>query len=203
MGWPAAGSCPSSRPRRPCAICALPSASSRCWAITTGGTTGPAAGAPSRPRASTCSKTRRRRARSGATTLGGLRALPRGGRPALGVALVLAAASLWGLLAASRARIGDLLFSTRPAQSARSTVIVGIDEKSYQALLARHGPLSAWPRTLYADALDALRPAAPRVVAFAIFFDAQRPEDGALAEAMRRARHVTAPGVGRGGKAFG
>jgi len=108
------------------------------------------------------------------------------GGPALGVALVLASACLWGLLAASRAQVGDLLFTVRPAQSARSTVIVGIDEKSYQALLARHGPLSAWPRTLYAEALDALRPAAPRVVAFAIFFDAQRPEDGALAEAMRR-----------------
>jgi len=122
--------------------------------------------------------------------------------PALGVALVLTAASLWGLLAATRARVGDLLFTTRPAQSARSTVIVGIDEKSYQALLARHGPLAAWPRTFYADALDALRPAAPRVVAFAIFFDAQRPEDGALAEAMRRAGNVIVPVVAQGAKAF-
>jgi adenylate cyclase len=124
------------------------------------------------------------------------------GVPALGVALVLASACLWGLLAASRARVGDLLFTTRPAQSARSTVIVGIDEKSYRALLARHGPLSAWPRTLYAEALDALRPAAPRVVAFAIFFDAQRPEDGALAEAMRRAGNVVVPVVAQGPKAF-
>ena len=70
--------------------------------------------------------------------------------PAAGVALVLAAACLSGLLAGSRARMGDLLFSARPAQTARSTVIVGIDQKSYQALLPRHGPLSAWPRTLYA-----------------------------------------------------
>ena len=122
--------------------------------------------------------------------------------PALGVALVLTAASLWGFLAATRARVGDLLFNARPAQTARSTVIVGIDEKSYQALLGRHGPLSAWPRTLYADALDALRPAAPRVVAFAIFFDAQRPEDGALAEAMRRAGNVVVPVVAQGARAF-
>jgi adenylate cyclase len=122
--------------------------------------------------------------------------------PALGVALVLTAASLWGLLAATRARVGDLLFTARPAQPARSTVIVGIDEKSYQALLGRHGPLSGWPRTLYADALDALRPAAPRVVAFAIFFDAPRPEDGALAEAMRRAGNVIVPVVAQGAKAF-
>ena len=124
------------------------------------------------------------------------------GVPALGVALVLAAACLWGLLAGSRARVGDLLFTVRPAQPARATVIVGIDEKSYQALLARHGPLSAWPRTLYAEALDALRPAAPRVVAFAIFFDAQRPEDGALAEAMRRAGNVIVPVVAQGARAF-
>ncbi len=124
------------------------------------------------------------------------------GVPALAVAVVLAAAFLWGLLAASRARVGDLLFAARPAQSARSTVIVGIDQKSYQALLARHGPLSAWPRTLYARALDALGAAAPRVIALAIFFDAPRPEDAALAEAMRRAGNVVLPVVAQGPKAF-
>jgi adenylate cyclase len=124
------------------------------------------------------------------------------GAPALGVALVLAAASLGGFLAGSRARVGDLLFTVRPAQPARSTVIVGIDQKSYQALLPRHGPLSAWPRTLYADALDALRPFGPRVIAFAIFFDAERPEDGALALAMRRAGNVVVPVVAQGPKAF-
>ncbi|MGH7368414.1 MAG: CHASE2 domain-containing protein [Candidatus Rokuibacteriota bacterium] len=124
------------------------------------------------------------------------------GVPALAVAVVLAAAFLWGLLAASRARVGDLLFAARPAQSARSTVIVGIDQKSYQALLARHGPLSAWPRTLYARALDALGAAAPRVIALAIFFDAPRPEDAALAEAMRRAGNVVVPVVAQGPKAF-
>ena len=122
--------------------------------------------------------------------------------PAVGVALVLAAACLWGLLAGSRARMGDLLFAARPAQVSRSTVIVGIDQKSYQALLPRHGPLSAWPRTLYARALDALGAAGPRVIAFAIFFDAQRPEDGDLAEAMRRADNVIVPVVAQGPRAF-
>ncbi|MGH7396245.1 MAG: CHASE2 domain-containing protein, partial [Candidatus Rokuibacteriota bacterium] len=124
------------------------------------------------------------------------------GVPALAVALVLAGAFLWGLLAASRARVGDLLFAARPAHSARSTVIVGIDQKSYQALLARHGPLSAWPRTLYAQALDALAPATPRVIALEIFFDAPRPDDAALAEAMRRAGNVVVPVVAQGPKAF-
>ena len=122
--------------------------------------------------------------------------------PAVGVALVLSAACLWGLLAGSRARMGDLLFAARPAQASRSTVIVGIDQKSYQALLPRHGPLSAWPRTLYARALDALGAAGPRVIAFAIFFDAQRPEDGDLAEAMRRADNVIVPVVAQGPRAF-
>lgn len=139
-----------------------------------------------------------------------MRALSRSGRkrllascvPALGVAVVLAAACLWGLLAGSRARIGDLLFAARPAQAARSTVIVGIDQKSYQALLPRHGPLSAWPRTLYARALDALATAGPRVIAFAIFFDASRPEDDVLAEAMRRADNVIVPVVAQGPRAF-
>ena len=74
------------------------------------------------------------------------------GVPALIVAAVLAAASLLGVLGATRARVGDLLFAVRPAAAARATVIVGIDQKSYQALLPLHGPLSAWPRTLYAKA---------------------------------------------------
>jgi adenylate cyclase len=124
------------------------------------------------------------------------------GTPALGVAMVLAGAYLLGLLGPSRARAGDLLFAVRPAQAARSTVIVGIDQKSYQALLPRHGPLSAWPRTLYAQALDALRPAGPRVIAFAIFFDASRPEDPLLAEAMRRAGNVVVPVVAQGPRSF-
>ena len=124
------------------------------------------------------------------------------GAPALGVAIVLASAYLLGLLGPSRARVGDLLFAVRPAQMARSTVIVGIDQKSYQALLPRHGPLSAWPRTLYAQALDALGPAGPRVIAFAIFFDASRPEDSLLADAMRRAGNVVVPVVAQGPRGF-
>ena len=124
------------------------------------------------------------------------------GVPALVVAVVLAAASLLGLLGTTRARVGDLLFAVRPAAAARSTVIVGIDQKSYQALLPEHGPLSAWPRTLYAQALDALAAAGPRVIAFAIFFDASRPEDAQLAEAMRRAGRVIVPVVAQGPRGF-
>jgi len=124
------------------------------------------------------------------------------GVPALAVAVVLAAAYLLGLFGPTRARVGDLLFAVRPATAARSTVIVGIDQKSYQALLPQHGPLSAWPRTLYAQVLDALATAGPRVIAFAIFFDASRPEDAQLAEAMSRVGRVIVPVVAQGPRAF-
>jgi adenylate cyclase len=91
---------------------------------------------------------------------------------------------------------------TRPTRQAASTVIVGIDQKSYQALLSEHGPLSAWPRTLYARALDALAIAGPRVVAFAVFFDAPRSEDAALAAAMQRAGGVVLPVLAQGPRGF-
>src|SRR5260370_19006025 len=98
--------------------------------------------------------------------------------------------------------MGDLLFAARPAQASRSTVIVGIDQKSYQALLPRHGPLSAWPRTLYARALDALGAAGPRAIPFAIFFDPHPPERGDLAQARRRADNALVPLWAPGPRAF-
>jgi adenylate cyclase len=121
---------------------------------------------------------------------------------ALAVIAGLALARDAGVLATARVSATNLLFKTRVAQPARSTVIVGIDQRSYQALLARHGPLSHWPRTLYADALDALRAAGPRVIGFEIFFDAPRPEDEALAAAVRRAGNVVTPVVAQGPRRF-
>jgi CHASE2 domain-containing sensor protein len=41
--------------------------------------------------------------------------------------------------------------------------------------------------TLYARAIDALVEARPRVIALEVFFDSARPEDAALADAIRRA----------------
>jgi adenylate cyclase len=133
---------------------------------------------------------------------------------ALAVALLLGVAHRLNLLAAAQVTASDLLFATRPARPARSTVIVGIDQRSYQALLPEHGPLSQWPRTLYARVLDALvepagrtadvlrEPRGPRVVAFEIFFDGPRHEDGSLAEAVRRAGNVVTPVVAQGAEAF-
>src|SRR5688572_14155882 len=107
---------------------------------------------------------------------------------ALAVALALVLGSRGGILDSAQVAASDLLFKTRVTQPARSTVIIGIDQRSYRALLPEHGPMSQWPRTLYARALDALRTPAPgaaaesavgpRVAAFGVFFDAARPEDG-------------------------
>jgi adenylate cyclase len=79
---------------------------------------------------------------------------------------------------------------------------VGIDQRSYQALLSEHGPMSAWPRSLYGRALDALAGAGPRVIAFAIFFDSPRAGDAELAATMRRAGTVLTPVEAQGPKAF-
>jgi adenylate cyclase len=129
---------------------------------------------------------------------------------ALAVAASLVLAHQAGLLATTQIALVDLLFKTRASQPARSTVIVGIDQRSYQALLAKHGPLSQWPRTLYAQALDALHESAtgagpagpsragPRVVAFEVFFDGARPEDAELAQAMLRSGNVVTPVVAQG-----
>src|SRR5262245_56326571 len=102
---------------------------------------------------------------------------------ALGVAAVLSAAAHLGVLATVQIAASDWLFKTRVPQAPRATVIVGIDQRSYQALLPEYGPLSQWPRALYARVLDqlreprsselaeVLRDMGPRVVAFEIFFD--------------------------------
>jgi adenylate cyclase len=120
----------------------------------------------------------------------------------LGVATVLAVGVVAGTLDPLRARMRDVFFLIRPPQSARATVIVGIDQRSYHALLDAHGPLSSWPRTLYARAIDRLHEAGARVIALAIFFDAPRPEDPELAAAMQRAGNVVMPVVAQGPLAF-
>src|SRR5262245_68429 len=99
---------------------------------------------------------------------------------ALAVGAALSLGYQLGILSGAQVAASDRLFKTHAAQPARSTVIVGIDQRSYRALLPAHGPLSQWPRTLYARALDSLRGTGqdgPRVVAFEVFFDGARPED--------------------------
>ena len=110
----------------------------------------------------------------------------------LAIAALVSAAYLLGLFSTAQLQSTDFLFRAR-TERARATVIVGIDQRSFQALLPRYGPPVEWPRALYAQALDALGLARPRVVALDIFFDAPRPDDGELAAAMRRLGNVITP----------
>ena len=92
----------------------------------------------------------------------------------------------------------DFLFRARSGERARATVIVGVDQRSYRELLPRYGTLVDWPRTLYAQALDALRQAGPRVVVFDIIFDDPKLEDEELAAAIERAGNVIMPAEAEG-----
>jgi adenylate cyclase len=128
--------------------------------------------------------------------------LLRTGLLALGVAALVAAALLLDTVASARARAVDLLLLARPARAATATTIVGVDERSIQRLRPRYGPVAMWPRSLYAQALEALQAASPRVVGLAVLFDAPRPGDEDLAAALRRAANVVTPVIAQGARAF-
>src|SRR5262245_4330968 len=112
---------------------------------------------------------------------------------ALGVAALASSAYRLGWLATAQVRSTDFLFSSRGPERPPATVLVGIDEQSQQALMARHGAMVDWPRALYAQAIDVLARAGARVVVLDLFFDASRPGDTELALAMRRAANVIVP----------
>jgi adenylate cyclase len=117
---------------------------------------------------------------------------------ALAVAALTTSAYRLGWLATAQGRSTDFLFSSRGPERPRATVLVGIDERSHQVLMARHGAMVDWPRTLYAQAIDALAQAGARVVVLDLFFDAPRPGDTELALAMRRAGNVVVPAEAQG-----
>lgn len=124
------------------------------------------------------------------------------GSLALAIGALLTAADGRALFSMAQIRSTDFLFKSRAGERARSTVIVGIDQRSYRELLPTYGPLVNWPRTLYAHALDDLRKAGARVIAFDIFFDASKGEDPELAAAIRRAGNVLMPVEAQGPKSF-
>lgn len=74
---------------------------------------------------------------------------------------------------------------TPPAQDPRSFItIVAMDDKSIEEL----GVFRSWPRTYYAQVVDNLAAAGPRVIAFDVAFAEPSPEDGALAASFERAK---------------
>ena len=128
--------------------------------------------------------------------------LLRTGLLGLTVAALLATAYLADTLAATRARAVDFLLLARPARPATATVIVGVDERSTERLKPRYGPVAAWPRSLYARAIETLRPASPRLIGLAVLFDTPRDDDEDLARALRAAGNVITPVVAQGALAF-
>ena len=126
----------------------------------------------------------------------------RTGLLALTIGALLAAAYLLDTLASTRARAVDFLLLARQARPASATVIVGVDERSAERLRSRYGPVAAWPRSLYAEALERLRAASPRLVGLAVLFDAPHDDDEELARALRLSANVITPVVAQGAGAF-
>ena len=106
---------------------------------------------------------------------------------------LLTVAYQFAFFSTSQIRSTDFLFASRTDVRARSTVVVGIDQRSYRTLIPQYGSMANWPRTLYAKVLDRLHQAGARVIAFDIFFDAAKPEDPEVATALRRAGNVIMP----------
>lgn len=125
------------------------------------------------------------------------------GALALAVAFLCTTAYRLTFFSTAQIESRDVLFASQGSSPARTTLIVGIDQRSYRALLPRYGPLVNWPRTLYAQVVDRLHAAGARVIAFDIFFDAPRPEDPDVAAALRRAGIVLTPVEAQGPKEFG
>jgi adenylate cyclase len=118
------------------------------------------------------------------------------------VAAILTSAYQAHFLKTAQLRSTDLLFQSRPPAHGQSTVIIGVDERSYRELIPRYGAMFSWPRTLYATALTRLHNAGARVVVLDIFFDLPKPEDADVAAAMRRTGKIVTPVEAQGPKAF-
>lgn len=118
-----------------------------------------------------------------------------------GLALVacslLTAAYLLTFFSTTQISSIDFLFKARTNDRARSTVIVGIDQRSYRTLLPTHGAMTNWPRSLYSNVVHALNHAGARVVVFDIFLGAPTPEDLTLASTFKQAGNVILPVEGQ------
>ncbi len=121
---------------------------------------------------------------------------------ALLVAGLLTASYLLTFLSTTQVRSTDFLFASSTQTQATSTVMVGIDQRSYRELLPQYGPMVSWPRSLYAQAVDRLTQAGARVIAFDLFFDAPTDKDAALIDALQRAGNVITPVEAQGPRQF-
>ncbi|TKB78014.1 MAG: adenylate/guanylate cyclase domain-containing protein [Nitrospira sp.] len=121
---------------------------------------------------------------------------------ALIIAGLLTAAYLLTWLSTTQVRSTDFLFASSAQNQATTTVIVGIDQRSYRELLPTYGPMVSWPRTVYAKAVDQLAQAGARVIALDLFFDAPTADDPELVAALARAGNVITPVEAQGPRQF-
>lgn len=120
---------------------------------------------------------------------------------AVGTALTIA--YLLTFFSTAQIRSTDFLLASRTGEHASSTIIVGIDQRSYRELLPEYGAMVNWPRTLHAKALDSVSRAGARVIVFDLFFDAPKAEDNRLAAAIRKAGNVVTPVEAQGPQTVG
>jgi len=108
----------------------------------------------------------------------------------LGLALVFTAASLWlpPWQALERKGFDVLTVLTAPHESTQPIVLVAINEESFEVLKARW----PWPRSVHAELLNRVVGGGAMVVAFDVLLadPSDEKEDGAFAEAIRRAGNV-------------
>jgi adenylate cyclase len=114
---------------------------------------------------------------------------------ALGVGLLLVVILLTGLLNSFQARFSDFLY--QPSPPIGQVVLIVVDDAS----LAEIGPWP-WPRVTFAELIDAMASAPPRVIAFDIIFPDPSPDDAALVQAIRRVPEFVQPVVGVGATRF-
>lgn len=108
---------------------------------------------------------------------------------ALGVGLLLVVILLTGLLNSFQTRFSDLLYQSSAPTG--QVVLIAIDDAS----LAEIGPWP-WPRATFAELIDALARAQPRVIALNIVFSEPSPDDAALVQAIRRVPDFVQPVIG-------
>ncbi|MBI4788175.1 MAG: CHASE2 domain-containing protein [Chloroflexi bacterium] len=108
---------------------------------------------------------------------------------ALGVGLLLSATLLTGIFNPFQARFSDLLYRPRPPSG--QVVLVEIDSQS----IAELGPWP-WPRLTFANLINTLAAAEPRVVALETILAEPSADDPMLAQALARIPRVIQPVVG-------
>jgi adenylate cyclase len=109
---------------------------------------------------------------------------------ALGLGVALASCFYLNFLSTLQLRASDLLFLTQTQSSADSKIaIVGIDDKS----LADLGQFQSWPRSYYAQVVDALSGAGARAIVIDVLFSEPGEGDAALAQAITAAGTVIMP----------